>query len=378
VFRHVYVGPDETVDCGTLLGALTGTADEAFDAEAFRSGHEATQEPAGKRAKAALPAARAASKDKPKANAPGRGPITPAARRRAKELGVDVGLIAGSGPGGRVTREDVDALAAQRESLVSVADGVGLEVPSEGTGDTVLLLPGFGSDASSFAPLSQALSADYQVRGVNPRGVGASDAPEDETYSVKQMAADAASLCEAPAHVIGASLGSAVALEMALSHPERVRSLVLVTPFLEAGGRLLAVLDLWSRLAAETDSELQARALLPWFFSAQFLSDAKGRERAVRGLAAMMARVPAATLERSQRGLAEWSGTRSGELDTGVPTLVIAASEDLLTPRSSEVADAIVGAKCCSISGAGHGAVLEAPGEVAKAVRAHLELVSGE
>ncbi|HSL67741.1 MAG TPA: dihydrolipoamide acetyltransferase family protein [Actinomycetota bacterium] len=35
-------------------------------------------------------------------------PATPAVRRRAKELGVELGGIAGSGPGGRITHEDVE------------------------------------------------------------------------------------------------------------------------------------------------------------------------------------------------------------------------------------------------------------------------------
>ena len=35
--RHVYVPPDETVPCGTLLAALTDTPDEPFDADAFHT-----------------------------------------------------------------------------------------------------------------------------------------------------------------------------------------------------------------------------------------------------------------------------------------------------------------------------------------------------
>ncbi len=38
-------------------------------------------------------------------------PATPAVRRRARELGVELGRIAGSGPGGRITHEDVDRAA---------------------------------------------------------------------------------------------------------------------------------------------------------------------------------------------------------------------------------------------------------------------------
>jgi len=45
---------------------------------------------------------------------PGAGPVaaTPAVRRLAKELGVDLGALRGTGPGGRITREDVERAAA--------------------------------------------------------------------------------------------------------------------------------------------------------------------------------------------------------------------------------------------------------------------------
>ena len=39
--------------------------------------------------------------------APPEAPTTPAARRLARELGVDLARVVGSGPGGRITREDV-------------------------------------------------------------------------------------------------------------------------------------------------------------------------------------------------------------------------------------------------------------------------------
>jgi len=119
-----------------------------------------------------------------------------------------------------VTRADVDAWAAAREALVPVAAGVSLEVRAQGEGDPVLLLPGFGADISVFARQVPELALTHRVLGVNPRGVGLSDAPEQERYDVAQAASDAAAVSEAPAHVVGASLGAAVAIELALAHPE--------------------------------------------------------------------------------------------------------------------------------------------------------------
>src|SRR5689334_21183233 len=260
VLRHVYVTPDETVPCGTLLGAITATPDEAFDADAFRREHD-RPEPVGSDP---APTSRSAVPVEPRR---GGAPVTPAARALARQLGIDVAAIAGTGPGGRVTREDVEAWAERRRALVEVAPGVSLEVPSQGKGDAVLLLPGFGTDVSVFARQIPVLAERWHVLGVNPRGVGLSDAPQAERYDVATMAADAAAVVNEAAHVVGASLGAAVAIEMALAHPERVRSLTLLTPFVEADARLLAVVDAWCRLAAEVAPETLARVLLPWMFS---------------------------------------------------------------------------------------------------------------
>ena len=101
----------------------------------------------------------------------------------------------------------------------------------------------------------------FLVLGVNPRGVGLSDDPELDVQPVSQAAADAGAVIEGPVHVVGASLGAAAAIELALEQPERVRSLTLITPFVRANPRLLAVTDAWARIAAEGSPETLSRAL---------------------------------------------------------------------------------------------------------------------
>jgi pimeloyl-ACP methyl ester carboxylesterase len=370
VLRHIYVEPGRTVPCATLLAALTGTPDEPFDAEAFRRESEPSSAAA-----AAAPASAGPAPGAPRPRTPRRGvgPVTPAARRRARELGLDPAGVPGTGPGGRVTREDVEAWAAARAGRREAADGVFLEVPSQGEGDPVALLPGFGADVSAFALQVPALVKAHRVLGVNPRGVGLSDAPEAERYDPATAARDVAALGEAPLHVIGASLGAAVAIELALEHPGRVRSLTLVTPFVRAGARLLAVIDAWCRLAAEASPEALARAIVPWVFSTALLADEAARERTVRGFAQMTARSGPASLARWAAGLRAWSGTREGDLGRiAAPTLVVAAADDLLTPEGPAIAGAIPGARCAVVPGAGHALTLEAPDAVNEAIRAHL------
>lgn len=371
VLRYVYIGPDETVPCGTLLAALTGTPDEPFEVDAFRAANDAPQAAKARSAPAA-PSPEASASALPAAR-PGRKPVAPAARKLAHELGLDPAAIPGTGPGGRVTRSDVEAWARAREALVEVGGGVALEVPTQGEGDAVLLLPGFGTDVSAFARQVPALAEQHRVLGVNPRGVGLSDAPDVDVYAVGQSASDAAAVCDAPAHVVGASLGAALAIELALEHPDAVRSLALITPFAEASGRLVAVSETWTRIAETGDPELLASVLLPWLFSPRFLDDARARERTRRGLAASVARVPATTLARAAAGMRGWSGTRASELGRiGVPTLVIGAAGDLLTPDAERIAAAISGAHYVEIPEAGHAVGLEAPGAVNAALLEHL------
>ncbi len=387
VLRAVFVEAGQVVPCGTLLGAITPTADQPFDALAFRREAPRAEAPPASRAThpgaggaKAQPAQAAATR----AHRSGAGLLTPAARSLARQLGIDPAQVPGTGPGGRVTREDVAAWAERRRDLVPVAGGVALEVPREGSGEPVVLLPGFGTDVAAFARQTPVLAERFRVLGVNPRGVGGSDAPQTEHYDVAVAAADVvavlASLAEgsaggaAPAaHVVGASLGAAVAIELAIAHPERVRSLTLITPFVVANARLLAVLDAWCHLAAEASPDSLARALLPWLFSGTLLGDARATERTTRGLAEIASRVPATTLERSAAGLRRWSGRRATELARiGVPTLVVAGADDLLTPGARGIADAIPGAGCLVVPDAGHAVALEAPDAVNTALLEHL------
>jgi aminoacrylate hydrolase len=272
-----------------------------------------------------------------------------------------------------VTKQDVEAYAEARKSLVSVGGGVALEVLASGTGDAVVLLPGLGTDASAFARQTSLLSERFRVHGVNPRGVGLSDSPMSESYEVVQTAADATATYSGAAHIIGASLGAAAALELALNHPERAKTLTLITPFVEVSPRLRAVAEGWRRMAGEAAPETLAAALLPWFFSTNFLADQAARDRTLRGLAQTVSRVPAITLSRMIAGMLNWSDSRIADLSRiSIPTLVIFASEDLLVPDSNLIASEIPEATLLVVEGAGHAVALESPGSVNEAILAHL------
>lgn len=391
VLRHVFVLPGQTVACGTLLAAITDAPDEPFDADSFASAFAPPEPP---RAEGPRPAVRERKREE-KGGEPGRTrspgerrPVAPAARALAKKHGVALARVPGTGPNGRVTLQDVESFLAAREHLVVVEEGVALEVlraarsseaGSEGRTDPVVLLPGFGTDASSFALVVPTVAKDFDVLCVNPRGIGASDAPDLDVYEVGRAAEDVAAVLEAPAHVVGASLGAATAVELALRHPAKVRSLCLITPFVSATPRLLAFARAWRRLAAEATPETVALFLAPWLFGDALLADDARRERILRGLAQSVRQVNPATLGRAAAGMAAWSGSREPDLPRiGVPTLVLAAGADLLTPEATTLAERIPGSGFHVVPGCGHALAIEAPEEVVERMLAHARATSTE
>lgn len=95
VVEQLLVQPGETVPVGTALAIVRGAGEAAV-----------TTSPPSVVAAPAAPAAAAAA-----APASTRAPISPAARKRAQELGVDVAAVHGTGAQGAVTLADVEAAA---------------------------------------------------------------------------------------------------------------------------------------------------------------------------------------------------------------------------------------------------------------------------
>jgi 3-oxoadipate enol-lactonase len=114
---------------------------------------------------------------------------------------------------------------------IAKIDGVELEYEVAGSGEPVLLISPVLADG--FLPLlsEPVLTESYELIRYHKRGwVGSTHTPGP--VSVVDHAADAAALLDhlgvAVAHVAGHSSGAAVAAQLALDHPDRVDSLVLL------------------------------------------------------------------------------------------------------------------------------------------------------
>ena len=110
--------------------------------------------------------------------------------------------------------------------------GVTMESVVAGTGTPVLLLHGLGANKVSFLPTLDGLAASHEVHALDLPGFGKSDKPlpagrrytmawiadQVHGYLIRNRLRDA--------HVVGNSMGGRVALELALRHPDSVRSVV--------------------------------------------------------------------------------------------------------------------------------------------------------
>ncbi len=103
-----------------------------------------------------------------------------------------------------------------------------LYVEEHGEGDPLLLIEGLGQSMWAWREQVPVFARSYRTIAFDTRGTGRSPVP-DEPYGIDELAQDAADVLGGrKADVVGLSMGGYVALTLALSRPELVRSLVLV------------------------------------------------------------------------------------------------------------------------------------------------------
>ncbi len=111
------------------------------------------------------------------------------------------------------------------------ANNIRLFYEERGTGDPVLLLHGLGSSVRDWENQLDQIGHRYRVIAVDLRGHGRSDKPPGP-YSVTQFVDDVVamlhSLAAVPVHVAGLSMGGMIAFQLAVNHPEMLKTLIVV------------------------------------------------------------------------------------------------------------------------------------------------------
>jgi pimeloyl-ACP methyl ester carboxylesterase len=222
----------------------------------------------------------------------------------------------------------------------------------------VLLIAGLGDPAEAWEGQLDGLSDRYRVVAFDNRGAGRSPMPE-APLTPASMADDAAAILaelELPhAHVMGFSMGTAIAQELALRHPELVSSLVLVSAYARADALSRAQFEFWRWLADAAPGERDFfAAFFTWVYSpgahedgtvAQIIEEAMAFPHQ-QPLEGFQAQVDACLAHDTTDRLAQ----------IAVPTLVIAGEFDIIfPPRFGQfVADQIPGSRFEVMRGQAH------------------------
>lgn len=261
------------------------------------------------------------------------------------------------------------------EKTISIDGDVQLQVAEVGRGEPLVLVCGTSQDYRLWASLLPALTSKYRVIAYNHRGIGDSTRGSGP-ITMSSLADDLDQLLTAldveRAHVLGWSLGSAVAQEFALTHPEKVASLVLAATWARADGFQISLL---SALAHpwRTGNRTDALTALGVAYSPELLdSDVFGPMMAqVEPLFPSTPSQMATVVEQWDADLAHDSLDRLSGITA--PTLVIAGEQDLLTParQGRIVAAAIEGARYELLTGPGssHAALLERTDEFTNLIK---------
>jgi pimeloyl-ACP methyl ester carboxylesterase len=218
---------------------------------------------------------------------------------------------------------------------------------------TFVLLHGLGMGRSVFIRLTARLASAGHVLAVDLPGYG--EAPEPpKTLSMERAADHIAALLRArgtsPAVIVGHSMGSQIAAEVAVRHPELVRSIVLIAPTVDARART------WHQQALRLGRDLIRENPRVLFIGAREYLRSWPNFR--RELKAVLAHRPEDTYPR-----------------VTVPALVMRGQKDPVAPREwcVDVARMIPNAELTEIPGHRHETMIKDAGPAAHRILGFLD-----
>lgn len=309
-------------------------------------------------------------------------------RRIVAEAGGEapVGCVIAVIAGPDVPEDEVEQVAAEaREQLargvpaedegspvsgIAEVAGRALAYATSGSGpEEIVLVHGYGGDKNSWLFVQEPLAARHTVYALDLPGHGESTKDVGDG-SLASLAAVVAGFLDAlgieRAHLVGHSLGGAVATAVAAGIPDRVRSLTLIAP---AGyGPDVNASFLRGFAEASTRRELRPHVLKLFadegLVTRQLVEDLLKYKRLDGAEAALRTLLP--TLVAPDGG----GGVDVASLLPGtVPTVAVWGRADQVIPVSN--ARSLAGrASVRVVEGVGHMAQMEAPGEVVSAVEA--------
>jgi 3-oxoadipate enol-lactonase len=257
------------------------------------------------------------------------------------------------------------------------ASGTELHYLRAGDGEPLLLIQGMSATHLAWGrPFLDELERSFDCIVFDNRGMGLSG-PAELPFTIADMAADTAGLLDAleleSAHVVGISMGGMIAQELALAHPERIRTLTLGATYCGGPqGTLMAPEDLQMLGAAMAsgDRDRVFRAMWEINLSPGFRED-DARFAAFAEMATVLPAPQPVILQQMRACGAHDTSERLAGIE--VPTLVIHGDVDrLLGPGNGrQIASLVPAARLEMLEGVGHMFWWEQPQRSAELIREH-------
>jgi pimeloyl-ACP methyl ester carboxylesterase len=210
------------------------------------------------------------------------------------------------------------------------------------------------------------------------RGIGRSEMPKKANWTIDQLADDTVGLIQAlnlnRPHVLGHSMGGAVAQTIAYRYPEQVGKVVVAQSLLHRTPIGEAVMGGIMHLHEDgVSAARRAEIVMPWLFSNRMIADPDFCESFIRTTAESQ-RPPSLELMKGQYAALKAFDSREWCARITTPTLVLCGEHDLICPpaQMEELARKVPGAKLHVFKDCAHVAPVEQSGEFCRVVTDYL------
>jgi 3-oxoadipate enol-lactonase len=244
-----------------------------------------------------------------------------------------------------------------------VANKIRMYYDIHGTGpEPVLFISGLGADHRIWDALVPKFAAKYRCLRFDNRGVGKTDKPRGR-YSTALLARDVSALLTAidtpRAHVIGISMGGAIAQQLAIHHPEKVGSLILISTWAKADTFRRELGECRLRAAKTGNRDTFWREHLLWCFTHDFYEEHRATVDAARIFLAKTVQPAYALAQQTEAVISHDTLKRLHRIHA--PTLVMVGDEDISTPVrfSRMLHEKIKGAQLTIMKGTAHSLTTE-------------------
>ena len=247
-----------------------------------------------------------------------------------------------------------------------IANGIRIHYLESGvsTGFPVILLHGNGLNHEMWRHLEPELRDSYRVIAPHFRGMGQSEAPgfPGVTWTISDHAADLVSFMEelglGRAALVAHAFGGFVAMQVAVDHPERVASMILVDASAWVEGKTRDGFPAWAEKAEHLGMAALVESAMDRWFVPRIRRDPATLDLYRR----MVAANPPMGYAANCRGIPQFD--LRGELGRiTAPTLVVAGTEDysISLQQKRDLAEGIPGARFVAVEDASHTVPEEQP-----------------